>query len=75
MGLAGAGWAEEDNVFGLEHEVELGQVHDEVLADRALEGELEVVQGLDRRKPGRADAGLTAGGLSGEDLCSSTAAR
>jgi hypothetical protein len=60
--------SQEDDVLGFQQEVELGQVEDELLAERALEAEVEVVQGLDRRQPGGLDAQLPAGGLPGQDL-------
>jgi hypothetical protein len=68
VGLAGAWWAEEHDVVGLQQEVELGEVGDELLADRPLEGEVEVVQGLDGRQPGRLDSGCPTRGLPRNDL-------
>ena len=40
--------AKEDDVVGLQQEVQLGEVEDHLLAERPLEAEVEVVQGLDR---------------------------
>jgi hypothetical protein len=49
-------------------EVELGQVGDLLAADRALEGEVEVVQRLHLGEAGAPDPGVAAVGLSGGHL-------
>ncbi len=46
VGLAGAGWAEEDDVGRFEDEAELGQVGHNLLAHGALEGEIKVIEGF-----------------------------
>ena len=48
MGLAGAGRAEQDDVLAAVQEVELAEVNDRGLLDRALEGEVELLQRLVR---------------------------
>ena len=68
VGLAGAGWAEEDHVLGFVQEVELREMRHGLGLDGALEREVEVVEGLDLGEPGGFDAVLTAVGLSGGDF-------
>jgi hypothetical protein len=68
VGLAGPWWAEEHHVGCLPQEVELGEVGDLGAADRALEGEVEVVQGLDLGEAGGPDPGVAAVGLPGGHL-------
>jgi hypothetical protein len=46
VGLAGAGRAKEDHVFAGVQEVELPEMLDNLLLDRSLEGEVELLQGL-----------------------------
>lgn len=53
VGLAGAGWAEEDDVVGFAEEVELVEVGDLGAGDGPLVGEVEVVEGLDLEGCGR----------------------
>jgi hypothetical protein len=62
--LACAGWSEEDHVLFRVQEVELPEVLDHLLLDRALEGEVELLQRLVRREPCRADPRSTPGGLA-----------
>jgi hypothetical protein len=59
--FAGPGWAEEDHVL---QEVELPEVLDHLLAHAALEGELELLQGLVGGEPRRADPRPAAVGLA-----------
>ncbi len=54
VGLAGAGRAEQHDVAGLGQEPARGEGAD-LLADRGLGVEVEVLQGLARTEPGRAD--------------------
>jgi hypothetical protein len=68
MRLAGARRSQEHHVGGLPEEVELGQVGDLGAADRALEGVVDVVQGLDLGEVGGLDAGVAAVGLPGGHL-------
>jgi hypothetical protein len=49
-------------------EVELAEVLDDLLLDRALEGEVELLEGLSGGKPGGLDAVLAAVGLPGCEL-------
>jgi hypothetical protein len=60
VGLAGAGRAQEDDVLAAGEEVELAEVLDQGLLDRALEGEVELLERLARREPGGLDAALAA---------------
>jgi hypothetical protein len=53
VALAGAGRAEEDHVLAGVQEVELAEVLDDRLLDRALEAEVELLERLARRKAGR----------------------
>ncbi len=71
VGLAGSRRSEEHDVVGFGEEVELGEVGDLLALDRALEGEVEVIEGLDLREPGRlhtvrAAVVLARGDLLGE---------
>jgi hypothetical protein len=68
VGLAGAGWAEEDHVLLAVEEVELAEMLDDLFFDRALEGEVELLQRLARGEPGGFDSLLAAGGVAGGDL-------
>jgi hypothetical protein len=62
------GGAEQDHVlFGVQ-EVELPEVLDHLLLDAALEGEVELLQGLVGGEPGGADPQPAAGGLAGGEL-------
>jgi hypothetical protein len=44
MGLAGAGRAEQDDVLARVQEVELAEMLDDLALDRALEGEVELLE-------------------------------
>jgi hypothetical protein len=68
LGLAGPGWAQEDDVLRLPEEVQLVEVGDLLAAQRPLVGEVEVVEGLCLRESSRLDPVLPAVGLSGGDL-------
>ena len=58
------GRAEEDHVlFGVQ-EVELPEMLDHLLSHRALKSEVELLQGLVRRKPSGTDPQPPAGGLA-----------
>ena len=62
------GGPEQDHVlFGVQ-EVELPEVLDHLLLHRALESEVELLQGLVRGEPGGTDPQPTAGGLPRGDL-------
>src|SRR5690606_30847614 len=70
--LADARRSEEDHVLPALDEAELVQALDLLAADRGLEGEVELIQRLDRRQPRRAHRGLqptvvAQGDLSGEE--------
>src|SRR5215218_3886651 len=58
MGLAGPWWAEQDHVLAGMQEVELAEVLDDLLAHRALEGEVELLERLSCRKACRLDPAL-----------------
>ena len=60
MRLAGARRAEQDDVLAAGEEVELAEVQDGGLLDRALEAVVELLQRLARGKPRGLDAGLAA---------------
>jgi hypothetical protein len=60
---------------GFQQEVELGEVEDDLLAERALEAEVEVVQGLDGRQPGCLDPQLAPEVSRARTSSSSTAVR
>jgi hypothetical protein len=60
MGLAGAGRSEQDDVLPCVEEVELAEVLDHLLFDRALEGEVELLERLAGGEPRSADAALAA---------------
>jgi hypothetical protein len=68
VGLAGAGWAEEDHVLLPGDEVQGAQVGDDVALEAAGVVEVELLQGLAGREPGGSDPALTAVGLPGGDL-------
>ena len=68
VGLAGAGWAEEDHVLACEDEVQGAEVCDQVAFESAGVVEVELLEALAGREPGGADAALTAVGLPGGDL-------
>src|SRR5690606_15752082 len=64
--------SEQDHVLPALDEAELVQALDLLAADRGLEGEVELLQGLYRRQPRRAHRGLepavvTQGDLGGEE--------
>src|SRR5688572_902608 len=56
--LAGAGRAQEDDVLPGVEEVELAEVLDHLAADRALEGEVELLERLAGGEAGRLDPAL-----------------
>src|SRR4051812_33984296 len=60
--------AEQDHVLPGVQEVELPEVFDDGLLDRALEGEVELLQGLAGREPGGLDPALAAVAVAGGDL-------
>ena len=62
----GAGRAEQDHVLAGVQEVELSEVLDDGLLHRALEGEVELLQGLAGRESGGLDAPLAAVAVAGE---------
>src|SRR5438128_6942968 len=71
MALAGSGRSQQHNVLLGVQEVELAEVLDHLLFDRALEGEVELLERLAGGEARRADAALAAvrvagGGLGGE---------
>jgi len=68
VGLAGAGWAEEHHVLFAGDEVQGAQVGDQVTLESAGVVEVELLQRLAGREPGRADPPLAAVGLPGGDL-------
>ena len=65
MRLAGAGWAQEDDVFLGREEVELPQVEHERLLRRALEGEVELLERLALREASRLAPRLATVRVSG----------
>jgi hypothetical protein len=58
--LAGPGWAEQDDVLLGVQEVELAEVLDHLPLDRALEGEVELLERLALREARRLDPALAA---------------
>jgi len=66
--LAGAGRPEQDDVVAGVQEVELAEVLDHLPLDRALEGEVELLERLAGREAGRFDPRLAAVALPGGDL-------
>ncbi len=68
MGLAGAGWSEEHDILAGVQEVELPEVLDDLLLDRALEGEVKLLERLARREPCRTDPGVPAVSVTGRCL-------
>ena len=68
VGLAGAWRAEEHDVVLGGDEVQGAQVGDHVAFEAAGVVEVELLEGLAGREPGRADPALTAVGLPGGDL-------
>src|SRR5438552_4548849 len=64
MRLARAGWAQRHDVLLRVQEVELAEVLDHLLLDRALEAEVELLERLARREAGSLDARLAAVGLA-----------
>jgi hypothetical protein len=68
VGLAGAGRAEQDHVLARVQEVELPQVLDHLALDRALEGEVELLERLSGGEARGLDARLAAMGLARGDL-------
>ena len=68
VGLAGAGRAEQEHVLAGVEEVELAEVLDHRLLDRALEAEVELLERLAGREAGGLDPGLAAVAVAGGDL-------
>ena len=68
MGLAGAGWAEEDDVLFRGDEVQGAQMGDDLAFESAGVVEVELLQALAGREAGGPDAALAAVGLPGGDL-------
>ena len=68
MRLAGSRGSQEDDVLLLAQEVELGQVHHLVALHAALEGEIEVIQGLHLGKAGKTHPVLPAVRVTGGHL-------
>src|SRR5215216_1569773 len=66
--LAGAGRAQEDDVLARVQEVELAEVLDDLALDRALEGEVELLERLAGGEARGLDAALAAMALPGGDL-------
>jgi hypothetical protein len=69
VGFAGAGRAEQDHVLARVQEVELAEVLDDRLLDRALEGEVELLKRLARREARGLDAALAAVAVARGHLC------
>ena len=63
-----SGGSEQDHVLARVEEVELAEVLDHGLLDRALEGEVELLERLARWEPGGLDPALTAMAVAGGDL-------
>jgi hypothetical protein len=55
VGLAHAGWPEDEDVFGVGDEAASGQLPHELLVDARLELEVELLERFDRRKVGDLD--------------------
>jgi hypothetical protein len=68
MALAGAGRAQQDDVVLGVQEVELAEVLDDLAADRALEGEVELLERLAGREARGLDPALAAVALARGDL-------
>jgi hypothetical protein len=68
MGLAGARRAQQDDVLAGVQEIELTEVLDDLALDRALEGEVELLQRLAGGEPRRLDAAFAAVALPAGDL-------
>ncbi len=68
MGLAGAGWSEEDDVLAGGDEVQGAQVGDDVAVQAAGVVEVELFQGFAGGEPGGPDPSFTAVGLPSGDL-------
>src|SRR6266513_772454 len=66
--LASAGRSEQNHVLPCVQEVELPEVLDDRLLHAALEGEVELFQGLAGREAGGLDAALAAVAVAGGDL-------
>ena len=66
--FAGAGRSEQDDVLAAGEEVELAEVFDDGLLDRALEGEVELLERFVGREPRGADPDAPAGGFARGDL-------
>src|SRR3954464_5961822 len=68
MGLAGAGWPEQDHVLARVQEVELAEVLDDGLLHAALEGEVELLQGLAGGESRGLDSAFAAVAVAGGPL-------
>src|SRR4051794_21549685 len=68
MALAGAGRAEQNDVLLAVEEVELAEVQDRLAPQRALEGEVELLERLARREARGLDPGLAAVAVTAVDL-------
>jgi len=68
MGFTDAGWPEEDDVLVALDEAELVEAVDLFALDRGLEGEVELLDGLDRRQPGLAHCRLYPAVVAKRDL-------
>ena len=71
VGLPRPRWPQEDDVLRLREEVELREVRHRLVLHRALEGEVEVVEGLHLREAGSlhpvlATVGVPSGDFLGE---------
>jgi hypothetical protein len=73
MGLADAGRAEQHDVLVAVHEVELAEMLDDGLPDRALEAEVELLERGSGREPGGLDPALAAVRLPGRCSVDSSA--
>jgi hypothetical protein len=68
VGLAGSRRAKQDDVLFAGEKVELAEVQDRGLFDRALKGEVELLQRLARREPRGLDPCLAAVTVAAVDL-------
>jgi hypothetical protein len=64
VGLAGAGWPHEHDVLLAQKGLQLGETQDEVVLHAALEGPIELLEGLAAGEARRADARLAAVGFA-----------
>jgi hypothetical protein len=68
MCLAGSGRSEEDHVLARVKEVELPEMLDHGLLDRALEGEVELLERFAGREPGCFDPSFAAVAVTSVDF-------